>query len=113
MKYALHFMGQVFNGINIQRGENLTPVEHPEGLRFNGAPRYGIFDPEGSTLRLNVRDKSSFDKTSLMLSLERNILLSSRQPSMSCPLRIECPGAFYHVINRAIGGNAAFLTDND
>jgi hypothetical protein len=36
MKYALHFMGQAFNGINIQRGKNLTPVEHPEGTRFNG-----------------------------------------------------------------------------
>jgi len=32
---------------------------------------------------------------------------------MSRPLRIEYPGAYYHVMNRAIRGHAAFLTDND
>ena len=32
---------------------------------------------------------------------------------MSRPLRIEYPGAFYHVMNRSIRGHAAFLTDND
>jgi len=26
---------------------NFTPVEHPEGNRFNGAPRCGIFDRRG------------------------------------------------------------------
>jgi len=32
---------------------------------------------------------------------------------MSRPLRIEYPGACYHVMNRAIRGHAAFLTDDD
>jgi len=54
----------------IPQGKHFTPVEHPEGTRFNGArgvnisprlnkksktfnwaPRCGIFDPEGRDLR--------------------------------------------------------------
>jgi hypothetical protein len=33
--------------------------------------------------------------------------------SMSRPLSIENPGAFYHIINRAVRGHASFLPEND
>jgi putative transposase len=32
---------------------------------------------------------------------------------MSRPLRIEYPGAYYHVMNRGLTGQAAFVTESD
>ncbi len=32
---------------------------------------------------------------------------------MSRPLRIEYPGAYYHVMSRALRGQAAFVTESD